>query len=453
MMLKAVSGMMLTLLLTSMLTSAFNIQPVQAEVPTTTVTYDYYVVAGYEMEPTLPSPTLSPQGFNFTVEAFKRNATGLYFLGSEGCNFGSLTNDPGYPFYLKAGFEGMTLYGGVYARVNITNLLGFDIIITNLTAEVTAGTPTLEFWGPPGQYWGNHTLVWIDPLDTGRIDEVNYTTGEVHVVLDSTTDIDWWTKAVGTPYPTGYRTGVVSLVLPDPWGDAEATGHVAPIHLAAGETLTEYFGIIIFGDVERGTQIDGTITLSLTYEYEAPPEYPLLSARIDVDPDALNLKSKGRWITAYVELPEGYNVSDIDVYSIMLNNTFPVSLLPNPPVPVPTEIGDHDDDGIPDLMVKFNRTELTSYIYHDLGIKYGDVTLTISGNLTDGTPFEGSDTIRVIFVGDVNDDGVIDSTDLGAFGVAWSNDPYEPDCDFNSDGVVDSTDYGLLATNYGATVP
>lgn len=47
-------------------------------------------------------------------------------------------------------------------------------------------------------------------------------------------------------------------------------------------------------------------------------------------------------------------------------------------------------------MVKFDRTELTSYIYHVLGIKYGNVTLTISGNLMDGKVFEGSDTIKVI---------------------------------------------------------
>jgi hypothetical protein len=178
-----------------------------------------------------------------------------------------------------------------------------------------------------------------------------------------------------------------------------------------------------------------------------------VSATVDIDPDTLNLKSMGKWITAYIELPEGYNVSDIDIYSIRLNDTSSVSLLPNPPVPVPMEIGDYDSDGIPDLMVKFNRTELTSHIYHVLGITYGNVMLRISGNLTDGTPFEGSDTIRVIFVGDVNDDSAIDSTDLGIFGVAWSNNPYNTDCDFNSDGVIDSTDYGLLATNYGATVP
>jgi len=121
-----------------------------------------------------------------------------------------------------------------------------------------------------------------------------------------------------------------------------------------------------------------------------------ITATVDIDPDTLNLKSKGEWITCYIELPEGYNVSDIDVSTIMLNDTIPVSLLDVPaPKPVPTEIGDYDNDGVPDLMVKFNRTELTSHIHNVLGIEYGNVTLTITGEVA-GTPFEGSDSIRVI---------------------------------------------------------
>jgi hypothetical protein len=175
------------------------------------------------------------------------------------------------------------------------------------------------------------------------------------------------------------------------------------------------------------------------------PPFPK-RALIDIAPNSLNLRSEGRWITAYIELTEGYNISDINISTILLNNTIPAELKP-------TAIGDYDDDGIPDLMVKFNRTALTSYIYHALEIKYGNVTLTLSGNLIDGTPFKGSDTIKIIFGGDANGDGSVDSTDLGIFGVAWSTGPYNPNCDFNRDSVVDSTDYGLLATNYGATIP
>jgi len=76
-----------------------------------------------------------------------------------------------------------------------------------------------------------------------------------------------------------------------------------------------------------------------------PPEIP---ATVDIDPDTLNLKSKGRWITAYIELPEGYDVNDINVSTVRLNDTIAAEQHP-------AEVGDHDEDGIPDLMVKFDR--------------------------------------------------------------------------------------------------
>jgi hypothetical protein len=111
--------------------------------------------------------------------------------------------------------------------------------------------------------------------------------------------------------------------------------------------------------------------------------YPVESvlATIDVDPDTLNLKSRGQWITAYIELPEGYDVSDIDVSTVMLNTEIQAEIHP-------TEIGDYDTDGIPDLMVKFDRAEVMALL------SVGEATLTITGEV-DGTPFEGSDTIRV----------------------------------------------------------
>jgi hypothetical protein len=119
------------------------------------------------------------------------------------------------------------------------------------------------------------------------------------------------------------------------------------------------------------------------------------SATIDIHPDTLNLKSKGKWITCYIELPEGYDASDIDVSTVMLNKTVPVSLLDVPaPKPVPTEIGDYDGDGIPDLMVKFDRTMVSELILSK-GITYGDVTLTITGEV-DGTFFADIDSIKVV---------------------------------------------------------
>ena len=117
---------------------------------------------------------------------------------------------------------------------------------------------------------------------------------------------------------------------------------------------------------------------------------------VDIKPDTLNLKSRVKWVIAYIELPEGYNVSDINVSSILLNNTIPVDLN------APMAIGDYDNDTIPDLMVKFNGTEVIKYILNNTNVtklveeRFLTITLTLTGKLNDGTWFQGSDTIRII---------------------------------------------------------
>ena len=126
---------------------------------------------------------------------------------------------------------------------------------------------------------------------------------------------------------------------------------------------------------------------------------PPITATVDVKPDTLNLKSNGEWITVYIELPEGYNVSDIDASSILLNDTIPVDLS------APTSVGDYDGDGIPDLVVKFDRAEVISYVQNNVNMtqlieeRSMTITLTITSGLNDETSFEGSDTIRVMMPG------------------------------------------------------
>ena len=110
----------------------------------------------------------------------------------------------------------------------------------------------------------------------------------------------------------------------------------------------------------------------------------VIEAEIDIDPDTLNLKGKGIWITAYIELPENYDVNDIDVNIILLNGEVSAESKP-------TEIDDYDIDEIPDLMVKFDKSDVCEIL--ETG---NEVEITITGELIDGTQFEGSDTIRVI---------------------------------------------------------
>jgi hypothetical protein len=110
-----------------------------------------------------------------------------------------------------------------------------------------------------------------------------------------------------------------------------------------------------------------------------------ITASIDFDPDVLNLNSNGKWVTVYIELPEPYLISDIKTESILLNGV--LNIAENSP----SEIVDHDNDGVPDLMVKFSKTDVQSLI--GVGEK---IDIIISGALDDGTNFQGIDTIKVI---------------------------------------------------------
>jgi len=96
---------------------------------------------------------------------------------------------------------------------------------------------------------------------------------------------------------------------------------------------------------------------------------------VDIKPETLNLKSKGKWITAYIELPDGYKAADVDISTIRLNGVVPAE-------PKPCAVDDKE------LMVKFDRAAVQKMV------SVGKVTLTVTG-VVSGVPFEGSDTVRV----------------------------------------------------------
>ncbi|MEW6593143.1 MAG: DUF2341 domain-containing protein, partial [Candidatus Hadarchaeota archaeon] len=128
---------------------------------------------------------------------------------------------------------------------------------------------------------------------------------------------------------------------------------------------------------------------------ENAPEEPdqgfcaVIPAVIDIDPDTLNLNSQGRWITAYIELPVGFNPENIGVGTVALEGGALMEGVLSAELH-PTEVGDHDNDGVPDLMVKFDRAEVQNLV------TVGDnVRLTVIGKWNE-IPFRGTGSIRVI---------------------------------------------------------
>ena len=100
-----------------------------------------------------------------------------------------------------------------------------------------------------------------------------------------------------------------------------------------------------------------------------------VEATIEIHPETLNLKSNGRWVQCIIKLQGPFYYTDINPDTVFLEMDIPAE---NPEM-----TGDS-------LNVKFARDDLKDI----LGI--GSVTLTVTGNLYNGTPFVGSDTVRVI---------------------------------------------------------
>jgi hypothetical protein len=118
-----------------------------------------------------------------------------------------------------------------------------------------------------------------------------------------------------------------------------------------------------------------------------------VEASIDCDPDTINLRSHGKWLTCYVRLPKGYDPRGMSADTILMESSLAPVLDPKYGF-VRSEnsyIVDHDGDGMPERMVKFDREAIDGLLNE------GTRSLAISGKLSDGTLFEGlSDPITVI---------------------------------------------------------
>lgn len=127
-----------------------------------------------------------------------------------------------------------------------------------------------------------------------------------------------------------------------------------------------------------------TTSLSLKYGTKA---YGVLQ------PAVLNLGSQGKWVTAYIELPSGYDVNDINVSTLRLEFRRQFVNAETHP----TRIGDWDSDGIPDLMVKFDRQKVIDML-SDIEAP-ADLELLITGSFNNLKKLATTCLIKVISPG------------------------------------------------------
>jgi hypothetical protein len=146
----------------------------------------------------------------------------------------------------------------------------------------------------------------------------------------------------------------------------------------------------VLGDLDAGEE--ASVQLAVVWSTEADPDDALdqvvdrmvdqkvklrtIEATIEIHPETLNLKSKGKWVTCIIKLPDYLDESDIDPATLRLEGT----ITADKPILTGTS-----------LNVKFDRAELIALLTSG-----EDIVLTVTGELLDGMPFKGTDTIDAI---------------------------------------------------------
>lgn len=105
------------------------------------------------------------------------------------------------------------------------------------------------------------------------------------------------------------------------------------------------------------------------------------AAVVDIRPDSIKRTNKKDSVSAYIEMA-GYALEQVDVTTITANGV--------PALPSSAVIGDYDGDGIPDLKIDFDAASVLATVPD------GNAVIAVDGQFRDGTPFEGSDTLRVM---------------------------------------------------------
>jgi hypothetical protein len=97
------------------------------------------------------------------------------------------------------------------------------------------------------------------------------------------------------------------------------------------------------------------------------PLYDIVS-EVDIHPETLNLKSQGKYVTSYIELHEGLDINQLDISTVKLvvDGHTAVSVSH-------ASVSDYNNNGIPDLTLKFDRQLVTE------AIDTGTVEVAITG--------------------------------------------------------------------------
>lgn len=225
-------------------------------------------------------------------------------------------------------------------------------------------------WGNTAPY-ASEILVG-NPGDATSI-EISYSdvrSGNENVICQSGCTVNWGQGNIDLD-PNFVSTGYLSTTKTYTGGD---------YHLLEGSPCIDA-GDPSFVVGPDETDIDGNPRISNARvdigadEVESP-----IAAIVKVTPNTLKPNDRhGKWITCHISLPSDYDISEVDLDSITLNEGIE---------PTSSKI-DEDEQK---LLVKFNQSEIQQMINDS----QEQLSLTIKGRLNNGTDFTGTDTIRIV---------------------------------------------------------
>ena len=201
-----------------------------------------------------------------------------------------------------------------------------------------------------------------------------------------------------SPTPTGTSTATPTVTAsPTPTGTSTAAAHILDASINTNDTILIPGGIIS----ESTTGATPTPATSPSPTATASPSATpaVIEADVSIKPETINLKSKGKF-KAFIKLPSTYSVNDIVTSTVVCEGATAIN-------------GKVDSAGR--FVATFNTQDL------DLGFEikihkgYNDkkieTELTVTGELTDGTKFQGSDEIKIKGKGKKHDDDDDDDDD------------------------------------------
>jgi peptide/nickel transport system substrate-binding protein len=130
-----------------------------------------------------------------------------------------------------------------------------------------------------------------------------------------------------------------------------------------------------------------------------------LPADVSIEPETLNIKNNGKWISLYIELPYGIHPDEIDLATVSLvcNEKSQTAVI-DPKYDFVWDsnifIVDHDEDGVLERLVKIDRALVVSDLNlidfdQDTGLRE-EIEMIVEGNLYDGTPFAARLTVIIL---------------------------------------------------------